>query len=119
LSPFAVKFIALALKFVVLAIEFNMLVIEVGMFVSELVAFAQIFKGEGYSLLICHPLVILDLAYKWGEHSMNVVCDLKEQPQEAGGFFNFKALKRLKIDLKNAKIINANLYYVQLFPQDI
>ena len=36
------------------------------------------------------------------------------QPPEAVGFFNFKALKWLKIGtkhLKNAKINNANLYY--------
>jgi len=36
------------------------------------------------------------------------------QPLEAEGFFNFKALKWLKIGtkhLKNAKINNANLYY--------
>jgi len=36
------------------------------------------------------------------------------QPPEARGFFNFKALKCLKIGtkhLKNAKINNANLYY--------
>jgi len=37
-----------------------------------------------------------------------------EQPPKTGGFFNFKALKWLKIGtdhLKNAKINNANLYY--------
>jgi len=36
------------------------------------------------------------------------------QLPEAGGFFNFKVLKCLKIDtkhLKNVKINNANLYY--------
>jgi len=36
------------------------------------------------------------------------------QPLEAGGFFDFKALKWLKIDtkhLKNAKINDTNLYY--------
>jgi len=41
------------------------------------------------------------------------------QPPEAGGFFNFQALKWLKIDTKhpkNVKINNANLYF-NFFPR--
>ena len=52
-----------------------------------------------------------------GGHSMNVVYNLRKAggtTPEAGGFFNFKALKWLKIGtkhLKNAKINNTNVYY--------
>jgi len=50
-------------------------------------------------------------------HSMSVVCNLGGSggnPQKLEDFFNFMALKWLKIDtkhLKNVKINNANLNY--------